>query len=151
MRWKHDTILGPDGSPYMRRWVLEARWFTVRLHHILREDYDQSTFHDHPWSFVSVLIRGAYAEWVPGGGPRGASIFRGAVGFFRDAPLGRRVAVYRPAEALHRITWVPKGGAWTLVFTGPKRRVWGFVEESAWVDWRTWVRAKHGSVKAAYV
>lgn len=150
MRWKRDTIIGPDRSPYMRRWLFETRWFTVRLHHILREDYDRTTFHDHPWSFVSVLLRGAYAEWVPGGGPRGWPVFRGAVGFFRDAPFGRRLLVFRPAEALHRITWVPKGGAWTLVLTGPKRRQWGFVEQAAWVDWRTWVKARHGSVAAAY-
>lgn len=134
MRWKHDTIIGPDGSPYMRRWVLEARWFTLRLHHILREDYDRTTFHDHPWSFVSVLLRGSYTEYGPGGvwpGPRAR-------------------VVYRPAEALHRITSVTPGGAWTLVLTGRRRRQWGFVEDTAWVDWRTWVKAKHGSVKAAY-
>lgn len=145
MRWKHDTILGPDGSPYMRRWVLEARWFTVRLHHILREDYDRTTFHDHPWSFVSVLLWGAYIERQPGG----RSAMR--VGFNCWPWRPRRVVIARPAEALHRITWVQPGeGAWTVVLTGPKRRVWGFVEETAWVEWRTWVKAKHGSVKAAY-
>lgn len=146
MKWKHDTIIGPDGSPYMRRWVLEARWFTVRLHHILREDYDCTTFHDHPWDFVSVLLKGAYSERRPGGD----LTYRGAVGFFGAVPFGRRLVAFRPAEALHRITWVPKGGAWTLVFTGPRRRQWGFVDQDAWVCWRAWVKAKHGSVKAAY-
>lgn len=148
MRLKHDTIIGPDRSPYMRRWVLEARWFTVRLHHILREDYDQATFHDHPWSFVSVLLWGGYAEQQPGG----PELLRAAIGRFLDSQVrwGHRLVAFRSAETLHRITWVPEGGAWTLVFTGPKRRVWGFVDERAWVDWRTWVKAKHGSVKAAY-
>ena len=137
MKWKRDTIIGPDGSPYMRRWVLEARWFTVRLHHILREDYDRTTWHDHPWWFLSMVLRGWYVEDRPG--------------IVADATIRRRFSVaFRPAAALHRIVEVSPGGAWTFVVTGAKRRVWGFVDQAAWVDWRTWVKAKHGSVKAAY-
>ena len=100
--------LGLESCPYLIRWRLETPWFSVRLHHWLAPD-DERFFHDHPWDFLTFVLRGAYTD----AGPTGLQYLK--------AP----VVQYRAAE--HRHTVYPdKGGAWTLVFTGPKIRQWGF-------------------------
>lgn len=67
----------PDGSPYepgtrfaiyrstirgyMDRWIVRTPWFQIRLHHILRYDME-GDLHDHPFAFVSLILRGGYRE-----------------------------------------------------------------------------------------
>lgn len=111
-----DTILR-QGQPYLRRWMFRCKLFSVRLHHFVGEDPDH--FHDHPWSFVSLLIKGGYVESI-----------RHRVGFtrwetrtvFRLQPM---VWAYRHRLTRHRVETLPEG-AWTLVLTGPELREWGF-------------------------
>ena len=56
------VIENEAGDPYLVRWSLDAgRFGSVKLHHILRSDDDRD-LHDHPWSFVSVILRGGYWE-----------------------------------------------------------------------------------------
>lgn len=111
-------FLGPNhiGS-YMERWYLQTPWFTLRLHHILRSD-EARALHDHPWDFWSVLLTGGYTEVTPTG--------------TRYWP--RWSLVRRRAEDLHRL--VLDQPVWTLVWTGPKRRSWGFVIDGQWVYWQ---------------
>lgn len=94
--------------PYVIRWRAEAPFGSVRLHHWLGPDDDRA-FHDHPWWFVTVVLRGGYADR----GPDGDDVLRaGSVRFRRAA---------------HQHTVVPGDhGAWTLLVTGPRRRAWGF-------------------------
>ncbi len=48
--------------------------------------------------------------------------------------------VRRTAEHLHRVQGIKPGRpAWTLIFTGPRRRSWGFVEETGWKHWREYL------------
>lgn len=108
-----------DG-PLLRRWVLVTPLGTLRLHHLCAPDV--AHYHDHPWSFASVVVRGWYAEEFPD-----SSILRrgpGSVG-------------WRSSRVLHRIAAVAEGGAWTLVATGPKRKSWGFLQGGSWAPWRT--------------
>jgi hypothetical protein len=113
-RW----FLGPNhiGS-YMSRWYLQTPWFTVRLHHILRSD-EARALHDHPWDFWSLLLTGGYTEITPTGTRRWpwCSLVR------------------RRAEDLHRL--VLDRPVWTLVWTGPRRRSWGFLVDGQWIYWR---------------
>lgn len=46
---------------YMRRYLLRTPWFGVRLHRILRADTNPHC-HDHPFSFVSIMLWGGYRE-----------------------------------------------------------------------------------------
>lgn len=114
-----DILKEVDGVQrlYMRRWTLRLPWFTVRLHHIVLDDVDRA-LHDHPWSFVSLVLRGTYDEERPAGRTR------------------RRpgTIAYRRATDLHRVT-LATDAVWTLVVTGRHRRTWGFRTDDGWVPW----------------
>lgn len=116
---------------YMRRWrVLHFKSFGVRVHCIERDDHDRE-LHDHPFSFVSVILNGGYIEHRPFGVSRKFT-----------APA----IVRRKAEDLHRLELV-NGPTWTLVFRGPLRREWGFMTERGWRNWRDFVQDRAGVVE----
>lgn len=131
------------GSLYMRRWrFLNTPWFGLRLHHIVRSDADRE-LHDHPFTFVSLILTGGY----------------------REHTLDRRSKRYPPgsvvvrsAEALHRLelevmkhyadsTKRVERAAWTLVVRGPYRRQWGFLTADGWLHWKTFSAARKGDAK----
>ncbi len=59
IRWKEP--LGRPECPYMYRWVFNFGLFSIRVHHWLRSD-DKRFFHDHPWSFISIVLKGGYTD-----------------------------------------------------------------------------------------
>jgi hypothetical protein len=119
----------PDSVPLLTRYFLfRVPWFGVYVHHLLRSDYDRS-LHDHPFSFISIILKGGYLE------------------HHDQTKDGNEVAelrkvgdiLLRPAEWRHRLELFP-GGAWTLIIVGPRVRPWGFHLPSGWCWWR-----KHNS------
>lgn len=100
--------LGLPECPYVIRWRIETPLGSVRVHHWLGPDDDRA-FHDHPWWFLTFVLKGGYTDVSPTGRQH---LRAGAVHFRR---------------ALHQHTVVPDpGGAWTFLVTGPKVRSWGF-------------------------
>jgi hypothetical protein len=53
-----------ETRPYLIRWAINTPFGGVKLHHILRSDEDRDC-HDHPWSFLSIVLRGGYWEHRP--------------------------------------------------------------------------------------
>lgn len=105
---------------YMRRWIFHTPVGTVRLHNIRRPDVDEE-LHDHPWHFVSFILRGGYVETkpMPGGCP--------ARGPFQEARYEAGSVNFCPADGAHRITEIlGDGGCWTLVLSTRRVRRWGF-------------------------
>lgn len=138
------------GSLYMRRWrLIHNRFFGIRVHNIVRSDADRE-LHDHPFTFVSVILRGGYWEHTVDGrrtwyGP-GSIVVRSA-----DV-LHRLELERRPAKTLDEFGpgfTLPEVGAWTLVIRGPMRREWGFLTDRGWRDWRWFTKARDGVGKAA--
>lgn len=127
----HRDRLGPPDDPYMVRYkLIETPWFAVRVHHILRSDGDRD-LHDHPWSFVSIVLRGGYDELTP-------MTWRGdELIVVATRTITAPAVIYHRAEDLHRLEL--DRPAWTLVFTGPRRRHWGFQTRHGWVSWRTYL------------
>jgi hypothetical protein len=121
----HQIIGGAD-NPYMVRWYVIPRnpVVNVYVHKFLRSDDDRA-LHDHPWWFVSLMLRGRYDEVTESGVKRRRA---GSI-------------AYRPAEWRHRVRLLRVRGprlhpdmtpstweepCWTLIVTGPRRRTWGF-------------------------
>lgn len=143
----------PIGS-YMSRWILTLPFgFNVRLHHIREADADPE-LHDHPFWFVSLVLRGWYVEEQPatGGdwtnretGRHHATPLPGGSRAFTTRRAGS--IAYRPASVMHRICIISPGGVWTLVFA---RRVngdeWGFWTRTGWVHWKQFHSAKQGAI-----
>lgn len=128
---KPHFAIGGWENPYLLRWYLipRNRWFNVYLHKFLRDDDDRA-LHDHPWWFVSIVIKGGYFEYV-----------EGARSLVRSAPS----IAYRPAELRHRVRLfrdLATGkliSCWTLVITGRKSREWGFWCPQGFVPWHEFV------------
>jgi hypothetical protein len=112
--------LGLPECPYVIRWRLQLPWGSVRLHHWLGPD-DGRAFHDHPWWFVTLVLRGGYTDRSPAGAEH------------------LRAGSVRYRAALYRHTVIPDpGGAWTLLVTGPQVRAWGFWVRDRFVKANKW-------------
>jgi hypothetical protein len=137
---------------YMERWWLLrlGRWgmhdnetpqaqgprpiLAARVHHILRSDSGRE-FHDHPWPFVTIILRGGYTEVRP---------------IIEEYPwvqlVGEARRYYPPGSILfrrasdwHRLELEPGTTAWTLFITGPQLQRWGFLVDGVKVYWRTFL------------
>ena len=119
--WRWRDIYTP-GSPklYLRRlYLLRTPWFGLMINWIMEPDSDR-WMHDHPWGFLSILLRGGYVEEVPNG------------------IRAIRWMNVKAATDLHRILSVDKGTI-TVVLTSRKKRTWGFQTDSGWVSWRDYL------------
>lgn len=114
-RFRRLEIRDPVDSSliYLTRWrLIHAERFSLKLHRISLSDNPARGLHDHPWSFVSIRLRGSYREHL-------------LVGDEARVEEGRRIS-FRRAHHLHRIELLTDAPCWTLVLTGPRVRPWGF-------------------------
>lgn len=127
--WK---IIGDGKSVYMRRLnILLTPWFSIKLHFIYRPD-NQRDLHDHPWSFLSLLLWGSYVEDVPVYRPNDSQCLCSDCTTSIE-PRHVRWWNWKRAEDQHSIIWVSNQPIVTLVFCGPIRRTWGFWTPDGWV------------------
>lgn len=121
-RLSHFDVGDGRGDVFFRRHdLIKSRWlpFSVYLHEFFRSDRDRC-LHDHPWSFVSIILRGGYWEEM------------------HDGRHWRRPGslLVRRAEVAHRIEINPGTRPWSLVFVGRRFRPWGFWGPRGWVAWK---------------
>lgn len=132
--FKWGERLGRDECPYLRRWALVAGLFSVRLHHFYRSD-DARAFHDHPWWFVTLVLKGGYTDVSPCPDCGGTGMLWGEVPQIMCLTcegstekldhLGPGSVRFRPALHRHTVR-VDGGGVWTCILSGPNLRTWGF-------------------------
>lgn len=128
MRWPWKKViwdLDAPGDVYLTRYFLcKLPWLGVYVHHIQRPDYARCE-HDHPWAFLTVILRGGYTEEVGGVAHRR-----------RPGYVG-----YRPRHFEHRITALHGRATWSLVIRGPDHFEWGFrLADGQRVLWSTYVK-----------
>lgn len=144
--WRKLDLKGPDGKPFLRRRGFDLRRGGGILLHRIDGPDPGLDLHDHPWWFVTLILRGGYIDEQ--------SQVREAIEFAQSAeqfelvdgeprgsvPRGvrrrwRRWSVHRmPLHVAHRIVHADPGTV-TLVIRGPKVRRWGFYMPSGWIDW----------------
>lgn len=127
---KPHFIIGGKDNPYMLRWFLIPRnpFLNVYLHKFIRDDDDRA-LHDHPWWFVSVMLKGMYLEVTETGRTERKA---GSIAF-RKATHRHRVELARDFLTLKPIP------CWTLIVTGRKARTWGFWCPKGFVPWQEFV------------
>ncbi len=130
LRWVTRDVIGEDSRAHLgplliRYEILHTRHLRIYLHHIMRSDMERH-LHDHPWSFISVILRGGYREHTAAG--------------HRDFRAGS--ILFRPAEWAHKLEL--SSPAWTLVFASRTVRKWGFITERGWCFWRNYDYANGG-------
>jgi len=144
VRVKRTQIRSRDGVLHFQRWrILETRWGNLYLHNVCMSDLDGAP-HDHPWDFKSFIFKGRAVENVVELDKR--------VGdeFWTDAFVRMPFQCYaRKAETFHQLTVVEP--LWTIVWTGPRRRDWGYlVENDLWLQHDEY-RKCHTALKAAQI
>lgn len=112
MRWLPIFPNEESEQPVMERLcLLETRLAGVYLHRFPASKYRPIVgAHDHPWSFVTVVLRGGYDE-----------IRCVGVG----EPKRRWSVSFRGHRTVHKIRVFPEG-ALTLCIRGPKRQDWSW-------------------------
>lgn len=126
-------IIGTVEDPYLHRWYLIPRngFCNLYLHKFLRDDVD-TALHDHPWWFISWIIKGYYLEYTPVPG--------------NPHPRRRWSVAYRAGTYRHRVALVNgfrkdgtygKKPCWTVIMTGRRGRAWGFwCPHGGFVPWQ---------------
>jgi hypothetical protein len=126
------TVIGPEDDPLLVRYILfRVPAFGFYLHKLCRSDYDRA-LHDHPWPFVSIVLRGGYTEVHD----------QTTDGSIAEVWHGRGSVLVRAAEWRHRFV-LKSAPVWTLVIVGRRQRRWGFFLPTGWCWWR-----KHNYDKA---
>lgn len=152
------TLRRYDGQVYLDRWGIQhARIGGVLLHRMDAPDPGLD-LHDHPWTFISIVLKGSYIE--ERADTRNAPAIAAFNGEQRGIIVGRRRGSARRMrlDECHRITHLGSRTVWTLVLHGPRRRKWGFYlaegymgeqeyDETVRVDRRDLV-ADHGYVES---
>ena len=130
--WQRMTIPCLDGTDYLVRLrIVQTPWFGVYLHDIHKDDQDRAP-HNHPWSFLSLVVRGAYVERVyddPCGKPDE----------YREQTHHARSVHRMGRTAAHRIVYATPGLK-TLIVTGPRQASWGFFVGDEYIDWSEYER-----------
>lgn len=103
---------------YLKRWILlRTPWFGIFLHKMTGPD-SRETLHDHPWNFISLVLRGGYVE-------RRLDPVTLEINEARIVSRWNKVRAY---EA-HSIRSLLREPTWTLVFVGRRIRNWGYLEQ----------------------
>lgn len=132
------TLDDPDEADYMERyWLFNAYeridgkhvspigWLpSIRIHRIKKSDDDRA-LHDHPWKFVTFILKGGYYEVRPfsaPGGPKGGTMTRW---------YGPGSILVRKHTDFHRLIVHEGGEAWTMFCTGKYMHKWGFMHDGS--------------------
>lgn len=130
------------GEDYMDRYYIflkNRKWFpfNVTVHRIKKSD--DPIFHDHPWPFITIILKGGYWEHTP--------VFNGEGKIIADIQKwrGPGSVVIRRATEFHWLEMDPDvGSATTLFFMGPQQRDWGFLinrtkTKQQWIQWENYL------------
>lgn len=150
--FKYQDIKRDDtGELYLRRFFVQYEGPgqpRVMLHKFYRGDEDPH-LHDHPWGFTSFIITRGYWEETPfvvlDDNLNLRQLLKSKV--LKDETTGewRRRVFYprfsklvRPAEWKHRVILKDPKPVWTLVWSGPKVRDWGFWIKDKLCPWNNY-------------
>ena len=119
-------ITRESGELYMTRWYLiKNSMFNLMLHKIVLSDHE--CVHDHPWNFISLILKGGYVEHSE------REVRNGYIKKWSKIYHPFQI-LYRKAEHRHRLEIHQT--CWSLVLRFKVRRKWGFWTKLGWVHWK---------------
>lgn len=128
-RWALWRWTFTDTGYITRLHVLKTPWFAICLHWLNGPD-PEPFLHDHPVTFLSLILRGGYAEKRRiGTGPLHYRIHRWC-NVVRASLLDRHTIVAVEPKTV------------TLAFMGPGKRTWGFHTRDGWTAWKPYNDAR---------
>ena len=119
--------------------------FRVNLHCIHISDDPTDGLHDHPWPFITIILKGGYYEHLKNGKRKwrrpGTVIFSRAKRLHRlELTTEKKLMKYPDCDDCHYMgdAQIP---CWTLFIMGPRRRkaTWGFLVNGKWYEHDRWL------------
>lgn len=131
--WQRFLIPCENGEQYLARLrILDTPWFGIYLHDIFEPDGDRDP-HNHPWSFLSIVLRGRYVERV-------YPLPEYDLGQVVQKSHGRFSIHRMDTESAHRIVYAATGLK-TLIIRGRRNpKGWGFFTRHGYVPWQRYGR-----------
>lgn len=130
-RWCFWRWTEVDSGYITRLHILKTPWFAICVHWLHKPD-PEPYLHDHPVSFLSIILRGWYTE-------------KRQSGWCQPVNLTHRWFNQIWAADWDRHTIIAVGpGTVTLCLMGPKRREWGFRCGNDWIGWKDYYAAQRG-------
>lgn len=131
-----DRLTGED---YLHRYYLfltdRTKFpFNVTLHKIVKSD--DPIFHDHPWPYMTIVLKGGYWEHTPVFNNDGKRIAE------FQTWRGPGSIIKRGANEYHWLELEDGKPATTLFFMGKQQREWGFLSGNLWVQWKDYLSTK---------
>ena len=119
------------GADYMHRYYIflkDRKWFpfNVTLHKIVKSD--DPIFHDHPWGYMTIILRGGYYEHVPVFDSRGQKFAE------YSRWRGPGSIIIRKANEYHWLELDEEKPTVSLFFMGRQQRDWGFLKDNKWIQ-----------------
>lgn len=133
-------------DPYLERYYLFLKDrknfpFNIFLHSFKKSD--PTDLHDHPWPYMTIVLKGGYWEWIPKYKNGRKSIIVGEEKVWRGPGHIRTCA----ADSYHRIELDPNvKECWTLFIPGKQKRDWGFLTHRKWKNFK-WVQNEQYIIK----
>ena len=126
-----DLVVENNGKVYLERWFLFPRnpFFNIYLHRFTNSDL--ATYHDHPWFSMAYVLEGEFIEHKPNMHPR----------YCREGSF-----YFRSPWTKHWLE-VEEAPTWTLFFTGPVMKRWGFIENGKWKHHKTFLEKRKETVR----
>jgi len=135
-RFEVPNLDNPTQTYLSRLRIVQTPWFALYLHRMDGPD-SRPTLHDHPWNFLSLVLRGGYIERRLD--PHSMLV--------DEQHRVRWVNRMRTHDA-HAITELLRVPTWTLLLVGPRRRTWGYLEHrfnlTAW-HWTEYDKHRHAA------
>lgn len=117
-------IVSKQGVIHFRRYrLLQTPWFAIYIHQICKSDLDKD-MHDHPWHFISFILKGAYKEVS-----KAYPLFNETIS--NEFHVGDMIKHH--AKDAHQITLLTDE-VWTLVFTSGHSGEWGYQTPQGWIN-----------------
>ena len=128
-------IRSKTGELHFQRWRLfSCPWYRIYLHKICLPDYDEHR-HDHPWNFISLILKGGYLE-------KFATVSNYNLVFNELRKPG--ALVKRSRDDVHKVEKLLSDSNWSLVFAWGKYENWGYRVDDQWIDHKSYRLRKNG-------
>lgn len=116
-------------SDYIRRLhIFMCPWFAICLHFIRKPDVEPH-MHDHPVTFLSLVLKGWYRE-------ERTKVIEGWFALACDGVRRWYNFIRATRNDHHRIVEVSPGGCVTLAFMTKVKQKWGFHTEDGWIYYK---------------
>lgn len=119
-RFEVPNLDDPDETYLTRYRLMQTPWFAIYVHRFDGPD-SRPTLHDHPWPFLSLVLRGGYQEVTS-----------------YTLPLGHAVTRWnrKRTSDLHYILRLHRTPTWTLMVVGRRQRTWGYLDrDGTWTPY----------------